>query len=62
MQTITINIENEQTAEKVTWLLEHFKNDGVEILSRENLDDLKLLKSTRGETTTPLDDYLNNEG
>ena len=28
MQSITINVSNDKVAEKVTWLLEHFKADG----------------------------------
>lgn len=59
MQSITINISNDKLAEKVTWLLEHFKNDGLEIVSRENMDDLKLLKATRKEKSVPFDEYLN---
>lgn len=47
MQTITINIQNDTLVDKVVWLLEHFKNDGVEITSREDIDDLKLLKTTK---------------
>ena len=61
MQTLTINIKNESLVEKVVWLLEHFKNDGVEITSREDMEDLKALKATRSEDTIPFDDYLKNE-
>ena len=49
MHSITINISNDMLLEKVTWLLEHFKNDGLEIVSKEDMDDLKLLKATRKE-------------
>lgn len=49
MHSITININNDKLLEKVTWLLEHFKNDGLEIVSKEDVDDLKLLKATRKE-------------
>jgi hypothetical protein len=51
MQTLTINIQNETLTEKVLWMLEHFKTDGLEISSKENIEDLKLLKSTRNEET-----------
>ena len=61
MQSMIINIENDKLVEKVTWLLEHFKNDGLEIVSKENMDDLKLLKSTRNEDTIPFDEYMKNE-
>ncbi|MGR0482776.1 MAG: hypothetical protein ACTFAL_15620 [Candidatus Electronema sp. V4] len=59
MQSITINISNDKLAEEVTWILEHLKNDGLEIVSREDVDDLKLLKATRKEKSVPFDEYLN---
>ncbi|HIJ23979.1 MAG: hypothetical protein HON68_01990 [Gammaproteobacteria bacterium] len=61
MQSITININNDQLVDKVTWLLEHFRKDGLEIVSREDIDDLKLLKATRGEESIPFDEYLKHE-
>ncbi len=61
MQSIIINIDNDKLVDKVTWLLEHFKNDGLEIISKEDMDDLKLLKSTRNEDTIPFDEYMKNE-
>ena len=51
MHSITINIDNDKLMDKITWLLEHFKNDGLEIVSREDMDDLKLLKITRNKFT-----------
>ena len=61
MQSITININNDKLADKVTWLLEHFKNDGLEIISIEDMDDLKLLKATREDASISFDEYLKNE-
>jgi hypothetical protein len=61
MQTLTVNIQNDTLAGKVVWLLEHFKNDGVEIVSQEDLDDLKLLKATRNEEIISFEEYLKNE-
>ena len=61
MQTLTINIQNETLTEKVLWLLEHFKKDGLEITSKEDIEDLKLLKQTRVEETVSFEDYLKNE-
>ncbi|MBT3215309.1 MAG: hypothetical protein HN351_11740 [Deltaproteobacteria bacterium] len=61
MQTITINIDNEQLVDKVTWFLDRLKNDGLEVVSREDWNDLKLLKSTRKEDSISFDEYLNNE-
>jgi hypothetical protein len=46
MQTLTIYIQNETLTKKVLCMLEHFKSDGLEISSKENVEDLKLLKST----------------
>ena len=61
MQSITINIENDKLADKVTWLLEHFTNDGLEIVSREDMDDLRSLKATRRDDSTSFDEYMKNE-
>ena len=61
MQTLTINIQNDTLMEKVLWLLEHFKKDGLEISSREDIEDLKLLKATREEETVSLESYLKLE-
>ncbi len=61
MQTLTINIQNESLTKKVLWLLEHLKQDGLEITSKENIEDLKLLKSTRKEETVSFENYLKNE-
>ncbi len=44
MQMITINIQNENLTEKVLWFFEHLKQDGLEITSKEDIEDLKLLK------------------
>jgi hypothetical protein len=61
MQTLTINITNDTLLDKVMWLLEHFKKDGLEIVSKEDIEDLKLLKATRDEETTSFEEYLSNE-
>lgn len=61
MQTIIININNDILADKVAWLLDHFKNEGLEIVSREDMDDFKLLKKTRNDESIPFDEYLKNE-
>ena len=61
MQTLTINIANDTLLNKVMWLLEHFKNDGLEIVSKEDIEDLKLLKETREENTLSFEEYLKNE-
>ena len=61
MQTLTINIANDTLLDKVMWLLEHFKKDGLEIVSKEDIEDLKLLKATRDEETISFEEYLSNE-
>ena len=61
MQSITINIKNNQLADRVTWLLEHFKNDGLEIIAQEDWDDFKALAETRNEDSMPFEEYLKNE-
>ncbi len=61
MQTLTINIKNETLTKKVLRILEHFKNDGLEISSQEDIEDLKLLKATRNDDSMSFDDYLKNE-
>jgi len=36
---ITVNFENETIAERVLWILEHFKNDGVEVINLDDTDE-----------------------
>lgn len=60
LQSLTINIQNETLVEKVIWLLDHFKNDGLEIVSKEDIEDLKLLSATRSEEVVSFDEYLKN--
>jgi hypothetical protein len=61
MQSITININDDKLVDKVTWMLEHFKSDGIEITSKDDMDDLKFLKATRNEDSTLFSEYLKNE-
>ena len=61
MHSITINISNEKLVEKVMWFLNLLKKDGLEIVSKEDMDDLKLLRTTRGEEAIPFEEYLKNE-
>jgi hypothetical protein len=32
---LTLNIKNEALAQKILWLLEHFKKDGLEVIENE---------------------------
>ena len=50
----------EKLADKVMWFLKHLKNDGLEIISKEDMDDLRFLKATRKEESIPFDEYLEN--
>jgi hypothetical protein len=61
MQTLTINIKEPKTSEKVIWFLKHLENDGVELMQQEDLADLKHIAATRGEPTVSFDEYLKNE-
>jgi len=61
MHSLTINIQNDTLLDKVMWLLDHFKNDGLEVVSKEDIEDLKLLADTRGEKTISFEEYLKNE-
>jgi len=36
---IAVNFQNETIAQKVLWMLEHFQNDGVEVIRLDNTDD-----------------------
>ena len=36
---VAVNFQNEIIAQKVLWMLEHFKNDGVEVIKLDNTDD-----------------------
>jgi len=36
---VAINFQNETIAQKVLWMLEHFKNDGVEVIKLDNSDN-----------------------
>ena len=56
MHSITINISNEKLVEKVMWFLNLLKKEGLEIVSREDMDDLKLLRATRDEEAVPFEE------
>lgn len=60
MQSLTINFENDQLFTKVLWLLEHFKKDGLEVVSKDDSEDLKELSKTRNEESIPFEEYLKN--
>lgn len=67
---VAVNFQNETIAQKVLWILEHFKNDGVEVIKLDSADDeiinnfkdglneLNLIK--KGTLTSrPVQEFLN---
>lgn len=40
---LTIDIQNKSIADKVLWMLEHFKNDGVQVLQLNSKDEKEVL-------------------
>ncbi|WP_368030330.1 hypothetical protein [Arcobacter sp. s6] len=60
MKSIVVNIQDDNLVDKVLWLLDHFKNDGVEVVLKEDMEDLKLLKETRNDEKINFEDYLKN--
>lgn len=61
MKSITININNDKLAEKIMRMLKSFKDEGLEIVPKEDMNDLRLLKATRDEDSISFDEYLENE-
>ncbi|MFV0268487.1 MAG: hypothetical protein ACK5HT_15275 [Draconibacterium sp.] len=62
MKSMTITITNDQLADQVIRLLKSFKDEGLEIVSKEDMNDLKLLRATRNEESIPFDECLKNGG
>jgi hypothetical protein len=46
---LALHIENKKVAEKVLWMLDHFKKDGVEVTPIEDLYDLMLIQEAKKE-------------
>jgi len=67
---IAVNFQNETIAQKVLWMLEHFKNDGVEVVKLDNtnteiinnfkdgLKEISLLKQGK-LASRPVQEFLN---
>jgi len=36
---VSVSFQNKKIAQKVLWMLEHFKNDGVEVIKLDNTND-----------------------
>lgn len=67
---VAVNFQNETIAQKVLWMLEHFKDDGVEVVRLDNADDeiINNFKDGLNEielisqgklTSRPVQDFLN---
>ena len=67
---IAVNFQNDTIAQRVLWMLEHFKNDGVEVIQLENTDDeiINSFKTGLNEieqiekgtlTSRPVNEFLN---
>lgn len=39
---IAVNFKNDEIAKKILWILEHFQNEGVEIIEIENSEEVIL--------------------
>ncbi len=52
---ITINFQNDTVAQKVLWMLERFKNDGVEIIK---IDDTLVTIYSKTEQSSILTEKL----
>ncbi len=61
MKSITINISNDKLAKKVFDMLSGLKHEGLEIVNKEDFEDLKMLRHTRKEESMSFEDYLKNE-
>ena len=67
---IAINFQSETIAQKVLWMLEHFKNDGVEVVKidsndnritnnfKEGLKEIKQIEEGK-ISSRPVQEFLN---
>jgi len=67
---IAVNFQNEIIAQKVLWMLEHFQDDGVEVIKLDNTDneivnnfknglnEINLIKQGK-VTSRPVQNFLN---
>ena len=39
MQTITVSVKNKDIRDKIIWFLRHFENEGVEIISQDDIEE-----------------------
>ncbi len=55
--TIRLNIPNKQLYEKILWFLNHFKNDGLEIIVDEKDNTLSSMRNRRLEQFEQIINY-----
>ena len=55
---LTINIPNEQLSEKILWLLNSFKSDGLEILSSSEKIKSRVINQNTKEKKDSLGDFF----
>ena len=67
---IAVNFQDETIAQKVLWMLEHFKNDGVEVIKvdsddnriinnfKEGLKEIKQIEEGK-ISSRPVQEFLN---
>ena len=67
---ITVNFKNETVAQKVLWILDRFKDDGVEVIKqddadneiinhfKEGLNEISLIEQGK-LTSRPIQEFLN---
>ena len=68
---IAVNFQDETIAQKVLWMLEHFKGDGVEVIKldtsdtqvinnfKEGMQEVHLIEKGK-LTSRPVQDFLND--
>ncbi|KOR33308.1 hypothetical protein TI05_01795 [Achromatium sp. WMS3] len=61
MHIVTLSIKTEDIKDKIIWFLKHLEQDGVEIVSQEDINDFQLLMATRAEQSVSFSEYLKNE-
>ncbi len=61
MEILTISIQTQDLKDKIISFLKQIENQGVEILSQEDIEDYRLLAATRNEQSISFAEYLKNE-
>ena len=57
--TITLNVQNEQLFDKVLWLLNHLKNDGLEIITSRTKKENSMKSSSASKQKELPSGFLN---